>query len=185
MLLTNGTATLPIQAGHDATGRYVPYWNRGSANGSTALTPSQTTKPGAGDYYQLPKSTGKATLLEPYAYQIGGKSVLITTLSVPIVIEGRFVGVAGVDITLDGIQDMVQAIRIYEMDTPVCCSTSPFTSQPKTAAKLASLPTPAMGSPTINCNPAYCRAWRAECGIVGKRPSDRWRCRPHPSTATT
>ena len=102
-------------AGHDATGRYVPYWNRGGANGSTALDPlTDYEKPGAGDYYQLPKSTGKATLLEPYAYQIGGKSVLITTLSVPIVIEGRFVGVAGVDITLDGIQDIVQAIRIYE-----------------------------------------------------------------------
>ena len=71
-------------AGHDATGRYVPYWNRGGANGSSALDPlTDYEKPGAGDYYQLPKSTGKATLLEPYAYQIGGKSVLITTLSYP------------------------------------------------------------------------------------------------------
>ncbi len=101
--------------GHDATGRYVPYWNRGGANGSATVEPlTDYDKSGLGDYYQLPKSTGGNVLVEPYPYQIGGKSVLITTLSVPIQIDGRFVGVAGVDITLDGIQEMVQAIRIYQ-----------------------------------------------------------------------
>ena len=101
--------------GHDATGRYVPYWNRGGTNGSATVEPlADYDKPGPGDYYQLPKSTGGNVLVEPYPYQIGGKSVLITTLSVPIQIDGRFVGVAGVDIPLDGIQEMVQSIRIYQ-----------------------------------------------------------------------
>ena len=101
--------------GHDATGRYVPYWNRGGTNGSATVEPLvDYDKLGSGDYYQLPKSTGGNVLVEPYPYQIGGKSVLITTLSVPIQIDGRFVGVAGVDIPLDGIQEMVQSIRIYQ-----------------------------------------------------------------------
>ena len=58
--------------GHDATGRYVPYWNRGGTNGSATVEPlADYDKPGPGDYYQLPKSTGGNVLVEPYPYQIG------------------------------------------------------------------------------------------------------------------
>lgn len=99
--------------GHDATGRYIPYWNRGS--GTPMVEPLvDYDKPGPGDYFQLPKRTGKETLIEPYKYTVAGKEVMITTTSVPIVVNGQFVGVAGIDLPLSSLQEKVQAIRIYD-----------------------------------------------------------------------
>jgi methyl-accepting chemotaxis protein len=101
--------------GHDASGRYVPYWNRGSDNGAINVEPLvDYDKPGAGDFYQLAKASGQETVLEPYVYQLAGKPVLMTSLVVPILIDNRFVGVAGVDIALSNLQKIVEPIRIYE-----------------------------------------------------------------------
>ena len=101
------------QPGHDATGRYIPYWNRGS--GQLIVEPlTDYEKPVAGDYYLLPKKTGEETLIEPYKYVVSGKEMLITSLVVPIVVDGRFVGVAGVDLTLESLQKITSQVRIFE-----------------------------------------------------------------------
>ncbi len=99
--------------GHDQTGRYIPYWNRGAGSIAVeALVGYETS--GIGDYYQLPKRTGKPVLLDPYLYPVAGREVLITTLAVPIHIEGRFRGVVCVDIALDKIQSAVSAVQVYD-----------------------------------------------------------------------
>ena len=99
--------------GHDASGRYVPYWNRGS--GSVAVEPLvDYDKPGAGDFYLLSKASGQETVLEPYPYTVAGKTVLLTSLVVPIQIDGRFVGVAGIDIALANLQQTVEKISLYD-----------------------------------------------------------------------
>jgi len=101
------------QAGHDGTGRYIPYWNRGS--GSIQLEPLvDYDKPGAGDYYLLPKQTGVEVLIEPYVYPVAGKDTLITSLVVPIMDNGKFLGVAGVDIALANLQESVSKIAVME-----------------------------------------------------------------------
>ena len=91
-------------AGHDASGRFVPYWSRsGDTLSVEALI--DYDKPGAGDYYQQPKQTGRAYLAEPYEYVVGGRKMLITSLVKPIVVNGRFAGIAGVDMALDQLAD--------------------------------------------------------------------------------
>ena len=101
--------------GHDASGRFVPYWNRGGSNGSIVVEPLiDYDKPGVGDFYQIPKSSKKSTLLEPYPYMLGGKNILITTVSAPIVINGQFMGVAGIDIALSRLQNIVSGINVYD-----------------------------------------------------------------------
>ncbi len=98
--------------GHDASGRYVPYWNRGSA--SVSVEPLvDYDKPGVGDFYQLAKTSGQETVMEPFVYPVAGKNVLMTSLVVPIQIHGRFVGVVGVDITLASLQQAVEKVRVY------------------------------------------------------------------------
>ncbi|HVR48651.1 MAG TPA: methyl-accepting chemotaxis protein [Pseudorhodoferax sp.] len=100
------------QPGHDASGRYIPYWNRGS--GQLAVEPLvDYDKPGAGDYYLLARNGQVETLIEPYKYTVGGREVLITSTVSPIVVNGRVLGVAGVDIALSALQEKVGAIRIY------------------------------------------------------------------------
>ena len=99
---------------HDATGRYIPYWYRdGQGNsGVEALVDYMT--PGAGDYYQLAKASKKATVLDPYFYEIAGKAELITSIVVPVIEQGRFVGVVGVDVLVGNIQEAVSQLKPYE-----------------------------------------------------------------------
>ncbi len=88
--------------GHDATGRYVPYWVRsGGKIMVTALT--DYDKDGPGDYYQIPFKTQKMTVIEPYKYAIDGKDVLMTTLVGPVTVNGKPLGVTGIDIALDSL----------------------------------------------------------------------------------
>jgi methyl-accepting chemotaxis protein len=72
---------------------------------------------GAGDYYLVAKKTGKETVLEPYLYEIGGKKVLLTTFSVPVHnAAGAIVGVAGVDISLDALNQASYDSAAYKTD---------------------------------------------------------------------
>ncbi len=90
--------------GADTSGRFVPYWQR--ADGTIVLTPCvDYEKPGLGDYYLKAKNSGAESILDPYQYQIDGKNILLTTVSVPIKDgTGKVVGVAGVDLSLDSLQ---------------------------------------------------------------------------------
>ena len=84
---------------HDATGRYIAYWNRGA--GQIAVEPLlDYEKAGANDWYDIPRRTRQDALIEPYLYPVAGKDVLMTTLVSPILVEGRFVGAAGADLPL-------------------------------------------------------------------------------------
>ncbi|MDR2193479.1 MAG: methyl-accepting chemotaxis protein [Treponema sp.] len=99
--------------GSDGTGRYIPYW--ASYGGSQlTLTPLLNyDKSGSGDYYQIPLKTGKEMILEPYIYTVNGADIFITSLAVPIKKNGRVIGVAGYDIPLTKIQELVSAIKPF------------------------------------------------------------------------
>ena len=99
--------------GHDQSGRFVPYWNRGAGSLQVEAL-IDYDKSGAGDYYQLAKQTRRPVLLDPYPYTVAGKEVLITTLTVPIIRDGRFLGVAGIDIALASLQEMVGKLKIFD-----------------------------------------------------------------------
>ncbi|MDP1978409.1 methyl-accepting chemotaxis protein [Undibacterium sp.] len=99
--------------GHDATGRYLPYWNRGSGKTQVeALTDYE--KEGAGDYYLLAKKSGNEVLLEPYMYKIAGKDVFMTTVTIPVKAKGQFVGAVTVDLPVASFQEDVSKIHPYE-----------------------------------------------------------------------
>jgi methyl-accepting chemotaxis protein len=98
--------------GHDATGRFIPYWVR--SNDQIILEPLlDYEKEGIGDYYLVPKRTGKETVLDPYVYPINGQDVLLTSLIVPIVVDGKFYGIAGVDLPLTFLQKIADQLDVY------------------------------------------------------------------------
>ncbi len=85
---------------YDATGRYIAYWNRGTSGEIKVETPESYEVQGAGDYYQMPKKRKRECVIEPYLYPVQGKEVLMTSLVAPIVENGVFLGIAGVDVDL-------------------------------------------------------------------------------------
>lgn len=101
------------QAGHDNTGRFIPYWNR---QGGLHLEPCvDYDDPGLnGEYYRRPMETGKEILMEPVAYEIGGKQVTVVSAVVPIHVASKAVGVAGVDFSMDRLQQIIGKIKPYE-----------------------------------------------------------------------
>ncbi|PTU74655.1 methyl-accepting chemotaxis protein [Pseudomonas mangrovi] len=100
--------------GYDGSGRFIPYWYR-NADGSLGLDPLYgfdsekllPTQVREGEYYLCPKETRQACLMDPATYQVGEKEILITSLTVPLLHQGEFLGIAGVDLSLSFIQDLL------------------------------------------------------------------------------
>ncbi|MCW8275441.1 methyl-accepting chemotaxis protein [Pseudomonas sp. PCH199] len=93
-------------------GRFATYWSRA---GGTALNTimveedmTKTTLNLSGTpynvWYTCPRDSKRTCLLDPYADTVGGKEVLMTTISVPLLVDGKSIGVVGVDIALDALQ---------------------------------------------------------------------------------
>lgn len=59
-------------------------------------------------WYTCPKSTGKPCLLSPYFDESSGRKTLITTLSFPLIADGRVLGVVGMDVSLESVQQLVE-----------------------------------------------------------------------------
>jgi methyl-accepting chemotaxis protein len=114
--------------GHDAHGRFAPYLSR-AADGSIGLEPlsgmeDTTTGPTGvrvGEWYLRPKETGRPCAIDPYPYEVQGRQVMMTSLVAPIRLDGRFVGIAGVDIALDRLQaSATQAAADLHAEILVC-----------------------------------------------------------------
>ncbi|WP_146209554.1 methyl-accepting chemotaxis protein [Vitiosangium sp. GDMCC 1.1324] len=107
--------------GTDATGRYIPYWNRGAGRVKLeALVDYET--PGAGDYYLLAHKSGNETIINPYLYTVSGRPMMLTSVAVPIVIDGRVVGVLGADLSLEQVQKQVSEIAPFDTGYAVLVS---------------------------------------------------------------
>lgn len=97
--------------GHDASGRFIPYWCHND-KGEVTLEPlvdyeSQkigTTGIRDGEWYLLPRETQKECVINPYYYTVAGKTTLMTTVVAPIVVDGVFYGVVTADLALASIQ---------------------------------------------------------------------------------
>jgi methyl-accepting chemotaxis protein len=106
----------------DATGRFVPYWFRDGD--AISLSPLEGyTESGIGDYYLIPRDTGKDKVLEPYMYDVGGVPTLITSVATPITMDGKVVGVSGIDMALDTLQTLVGGIKPFGAGSAVLVST--------------------------------------------------------------
>lgn len=95
------------------TGRFTPYWTR-NASGGIAVQPlveydSKELHPNGvpkGGWYAGPRDTLKESVLDPIPYVVQGKNVWLTTLSVPILANGKFYGVVGADFDISFIQQL-------------------------------------------------------------------------------
>jgi methyl-accepting chemotaxis protein len=99
--------------GHDASGRFIPYWTRDAKGNGVLEALVDYDKEGAGDYYQIPKKTKKEAVLDPYTYSIQGKETLITSLTIPLFSRKKeFIGITGIDLSIENLQKLIAAVRI-------------------------------------------------------------------------
>ncbi|MDC8756670.1 methyl-accepting chemotaxis protein [Janthinobacterium fluminis] len=99
---------------YDATGRFMPYWTRG-ANGAMQVEPIVfDPAPGANDWYDVPKRSGRIFFTEPYMYPVDGKNVLMASLAAPIMIEAQFKGVASADFMLTRLSKILASLKVID-----------------------------------------------------------------------
>lgn len=99
---------------HDETGRLIPWWFRAPDGriGSERLVDYEV--PGDGDWYVVPRQLRRQTVMDPYFYPVEGKDVLMTTISQPILENGRFLGLTTVDLPLDELSQWIAQQRLLD-----------------------------------------------------------------------
>jgi methyl-accepting chemotaxis protein len=93
-------------------GRFATYWSRAGGESLNTImveeVMTKTTLNLSGTpynvWYTCPRDSKRTCLLDPYADTVGGKEVLMTTISVPLLVDGKSIGVVGIDIALDALQ---------------------------------------------------------------------------------
>ncbi|KMO10018.1 hypothetical protein QR78_26235, partial [Methylobacterium indicum] len=87
------------------SGRFIPYAFRKPDGAPSIETLGMTAADGAGEWYDKPVRQNRPRVLDPYAYTVDGKSVLMTT-AVGVVHDkaGAAIGMAGVDMGLSQLQ---------------------------------------------------------------------------------
>lgn len=93
-------------SGHDTTGRFVPYCNKIEGN----VTVEPLLRYDSSDYYQLPKARGEDVLTEPYFYE----GIFMVSHVSPIFKNGKFVGISGVDVPLDYMDEVVSKVKAFD-----------------------------------------------------------------------
>jgi signal transduction histidine kinase/CheY-like chemotaxis protein len=94
--------------GHGPTGRVNSYWHWEGDNVVNEVNVDWQTS----GWYQNPKKYGRETLEDPYIYKVSGRSMLLISAVEPIMIDGIFNGVVGIDVKLNALQELVKDLRV-------------------------------------------------------------------------
>jgi len=98
-----------VDLGSNAAGNFLPYWvNDG---GVITMQPLNAGNDYEQPYFTQPFNSGKPAIVEPYAYDVGGKSVLMTSVAYPVVSGGKVIGVAGLDLALDDLSTLLGKMK--------------------------------------------------------------------------
>ncbi|SFY15282.1 methyl-accepting chemotaxis sensory transducer with Cache sensor [Pseudomonas sp. NFR02] len=100
-------------------GRFSSYWSRAGGEGQNTIMVeddlTKTTLNLSGTpyniWYTCPRDTRSTCLLDPYEDTVAGKPVLMTTISLPLFVDGKVIGVVGVDIALTALQATTDAAQ--------------------------------------------------------------------------
>ncbi|RUR35538.1 methyl-accepting chemotaxis protein [Vreelandella populi] len=101
--------------GYGKDGRFRPLWYRDDSDNVVVLPldenmESETLQPSGvrqGEYYLCPRDTLATCIVDPAPYNFDGQTVMVTSFSVPVLVNGEFRGVAGVDLSVNFIQSML------------------------------------------------------------------------------
>jgi len=113
--------------GSNEVGRFVITYYRDNSNIVEALSTEEEVL--KSKYYNLPQQLGHEAILNPYfsSYTPNGQKYLMTTFSVPIKKNNQFMGVIGMDISLESLQAYITQSRnvaaIYGADGIIAAHT--------------------------------------------------------------
>jgi len=119
----------PEHGGNDS-GRFSLYWSQPTPGQLTLQLLGESdladNRPGpSGEptnaWFACPRATQKPCVIEPYLYEISGQNVLMTSIALPLMADGKLVASLTVDINLGSLQALSQqaSARLYQGQTTV------------------------------------------------------------------
>ena len=99
--------------GTDHTGRFLSFYTNDRGDIELSFANDYDDPGDAGEWYHSSFRSGKEFVIEPYYDWFGDEQLLVTSVTVPIIRNGRVIGVAGVDLQLVEIQEMIGAIKPF------------------------------------------------------------------------
>jgi len=97
------------------TGRFALYWSQSQPGQlvqevlSEAQIAANTAPPGSepeNAWYTCPQTQKRICVVEPYTIEVEGRKVLMSSISIPLIVNGKALGVVGMDISLDTLQKL-------------------------------------------------------------------------------
>ena len=122
----------------NSTGRANAYWLRDSSGElGYDLSDDYDHEP----YYVQPKERGGLTIIPPYRDMDTAEKTLMSTITMPILDKGAFLGAVGIDIEMDFIQGLIKAVKPYDTGYALLISdTGAIVADPSRAEAAEQLP---------------------------------------------
>jgi methyl-accepting chemotaxis protein len=107
----------PDDIGSSPDGRFLPQWYR--EGGQMKVRPAEVpTEMGPGaEFYLRAKQSKKSVVTEPYWFKVGETSVLMVSLTTPVFVDRRFIGVVGLSLPLDRFSEELGQVHPLETGT--------------------------------------------------------------------
>mgnify|MGYP001251310331 CR=1 FL=1 len=99
-----------VELGGDKLGNFNPYWTKGK-NGEHTLTTFEADY--SAEWYKLAAETRAGGITKPYVVKEVNPPVSASSITYPIFNNGKFVGVAGVDVSLANLAGSLSTLRPF------------------------------------------------------------------------
>ncbi|WP_227370880.1 methyl-accepting chemotaxis protein [Halomonas sp. M20] len=101
--------------GFDENGRFMPWWYRDGEGNMQVFALGKDLENEAldslgfrkGEYYLCVKENKRACITDPHFYDYNGETLMVMSFNAPILADGEFRGIAGVDLSVDFIQELL------------------------------------------------------------------------------
>ncbi|WP_026473508.1 methyl-accepting chemotaxis protein [Alkaliflexus imshenetskii] len=100
--------------GHDHTGRFLPFITPMDDGGYDVSALFDYESSSTGRWYWGAKETMRVYMTEPVVYPVQGEDVLMISCNAPIIQNGQFLGVVGVDLPIGYMQEVISAGDYYD-----------------------------------------------------------------------
>lgn len=116
---------------HDSSGRYVLYWSRATGVVKSEPLSGYLTENSDNQYYYRPLRTRQPWASEPFTYTTAnGQKVMMVSIMLPLLRDGKAMGVAGVDIPLESINRQLAKIDVFKGYGALVSSEGRYASHP-------------------------------------------------------
>lgn len=98
--------------GANATGRFSPYWFRGESGDAEQriISEAKISDKATNAWYTCSLNGRESCVQDPVFSTDNGQNVLLSSITIPLIANGKAIGVMGIDVKLDSLQSVINTV---------------------------------------------------------------------------